>query len=424
MKYLVRKGNIWWVKIDIPSDCQAQLGKRNWVETTDTGDIPTAKQRRDQIERQVKDVFSAIRAGTFQQDTLGDLGASLRKAWMTAADHSEEGEFSEKDMLAMSAKELADRLRPQEQKAFEAAWTGQEDTDKYVSDWLREARLSPKTTAEWKGLTARFQRWAKAQDLKLAGINRKVAGRYVAEVLAPMHPTTAAKHVSCLKGYWAYLMRRSHVATDQGNVWTDQLQPQRAKGGDKVAMQVERALTVVEVKKLTSETGELADLSLVAALSGMRLGEILSLTKEAVVTIDGIECFDLAKAKSKAGVRVIPVHSGLAKLVEARTKSGPFWPEFEGLIKASVSKRFATYRRRHGINEIGEGKRRALTNFHSLRKTFVTLARHAGMNEATIGQVVGHEQHGAKGLAFSVYSNASTKQMQEVVESVKIPVVV
>lgn len=426
MKYLVRKGNVWWVKIDVPKDCQAQLAKRNWVETTGTGDIPKAKQRRDQIERQVKDLFKAVRAGTYQQDTAADLGASLRQAWMTADTHSEPGEFSEKDMLVMSAEETSGTVPDHQQHTFAAAWTGQEDTDKYVDDWLREARLSAKTTYEWRGLTARFQRWAQKNKLKLAGINRRNAGRYVSEELAPMHPATAAKHISCLKGYWAYLLRRDHVNKAHGNVFADQLQPQRASGGDKNTKLKERPMTRDEVKKLvavqdTEKEQALADLSLVAALSGMRLGEILSLTKDALVTHDCIRCFDLSKAKSEAGVRIIPVHSGLAQVVDGRTeKGGTLWPEFEALTGASVSKRFATYRRKHGIDEKAEGRRRALTNFHSLRRTFITLARHSGMNEATIGQVVGHEQEGKKSLAFDVYSQASTKQLQDVVESVQI----
>ena len=230
MRYLTRKGNLWQVKIDIPADCQAQLGKRNWVETTGTGDIPKAKAQRDKVEQQVKALFLSIRSGTLGHDTAQALGASLRQASRTAATTANEGEFSDRDIAALAAEQTADSLPSRERPAFEAAWTGQEDTDKYVADWLTEARLSPKTTSEWTGLTARFQRWAKANDLKLAGINRKVAGRYVAEELAPMHPATAAKHLSCLKGYWSYLMRRSHVEREQGNIWTDQLQPQRAKG--------------------------------------------------------------------------------------------------------------------------------------------------------------------------------------------------
>lgn len=420
MKYLTLKGNLWQVKIDVPADCQAELGKRNWVETTGTGDTAKAKVRRDEIERQVKDVFNAIRAGTYQQGTAADLGASLRQSWLNSENTAEEGRFSEKDLVAQLAEDQADRMRPSQRKAFEAAWTGQVDANKYVEAWLKEARLAPRTAKEWTGLTGRFQKWTEANDVKLTGIDRKVAGRYVVEELAPMHPATAAKYVSCLRGYWAYLIRRGHVDRDIGNVWADQLQPQRAKGGDRDAMEEERALTVAEVKKLTDDKASkgLAELSLVATLSGMRLGEILALTKEALVTIDGIECFDLRKSKTRAGVRVVPVHSGLSEVVEGRTKGeGSFWPEFAELTNESVSKRFATYRRKHGIDETIEGRRRALTNFHSLRKTFVTLARQAGMNEATIGQV---EQEGKKSLTFSVYSKASTKQLQEVVESVKL----
>jgi hypothetical protein len=58
MRYLIRKGNLFQVKIDIPADCRAHFaGKKNWVESTGTGDIAKAKVLRDQIDQRVKALF-------------------------------------------------------------------------------------------------------------------------------------------------------------------------------------------------------------------------------------------------------------------------------------------------------------------------------------------------------------------------------
>lgn len=63
-----------------------------------------------------------------------------------------------------------------------------------------------------------------------------------------MHPKTAKKHLSAVRGYWDYLARRGLVDTEQsGNPWDRQLQPQRRKKGSAEATQGERPFTLKEL---------------------------------------------------------------------------------------------------------------------------------------------------------------------------------
>ena len=59
-----------------------------------------------------------------------------------------------------------------------------------------------------------------------------------------------------------------------------------------------------------------------ALYSGMREGEICDLDAENVRERDGVPYFDVTRAKSKAGVRLIPVHSELIRLGFPRLRGG------------------------------------------------------------------------------------------------------
>lgn len=60
----------------------------------------------------------------------------------------------------------------------------------------------------------------------------------------------------------------------------------------------------------------LHDLMRIAALGGMRISEICDLRVGSVE--DGV--FNVEDAKTKAGIRRVPIHSDLVVLVERRTK--------------------------------------------------------------------------------------------------------
>ncbi|MDR3376692.1 MAG: hypothetical protein P4L98_23480 [Ancalomicrobiaceae bacterium] len=62
---------------------------------------------------------------------------------------------------------------------------------------------------------------------------------------------------------------------------------------------------------------------------------------------------------------------------------------------------FVTYRRRVGVDEQLEGKRRRRVNFHSFRRWFITKAEAADVSETTVASVVGNYR---KGMTYGHYS--------------------
>lgn len=408
-------------------------GKTAIVESLDTSDLRVAMERRDAKERDALDLFKAIRSGaviTPREQTAEQRGSLWREA-LGNIQRADDGDAYADAIYAAEVE--ADQFRGRDQARFDNALAGRVAVDHYVDAYLKEARLAEKTTNEWRGLVKRFGRWCDKERLRLPDIDRRNAGRYVSEEIADMHPKTAKKHLSAVRGYWEYLARRGLIEVEQtGNPWNNQLQPQRGKKGSVEASMTERPFTPDELWKVLAGPGDgkagqfdrqLRDASLVGALSGMRLGEIVTLT---VGQTSG-GWFNVTDSKTQGGVRRVPVHSGLVELVDERSKGkGPgdmLFHELAGVKNAAAvtTKRFTRYRVACGVDDKLEGRRRSLANFHSLRRWFVHETEQAGQPETTVASVVGHTE-GRKSMTFGVYSKGpSEEQRRACVEAVKLP---
>lgn len=429
-RHLSLRGRTWWFKIAIPAAARHRFGgKTAIVESLGTGHITVAMERRDQRERDALDLFRGVKAGEAVTSTekraewRGDLNRETIKELLRTDD---------RDALAdavLAAEAEADRFQGEASERFGNALAGRVAVDHHLDDYLREASLADKTTNEWRGLVKRFARWCAGERLRLPDIGRREAGRYVSGELAPMNVKTAKKHLSALRSYWGYLERRGLVEDEQsGNPWDKQLQPQRGRKGKAGNGDTERPFTDDELKTVLSgdsgraTDGQLRDAGLIAALSGMRLAEIVTLRVEQ--TAGG--WFDIRDAKTQAGVRRVPIHSGLVDLIEQRTrgKKPGDWV-FHELAEerdagAVTTKRFTRFRDSLGVTDKVDGKRRSLVNFHSFRRWFITKARHAGQPLDVIQDVVGHER-GKQPIAFGVYTKgASEGQLRDCVEAVKL----
>jgi integrase len=153
----------------------------------------------------------------------------------------------------------------------------------------------------------------------------------------------------------------------------------------------------------------------------MRLAEICDLDAENVRERDGVPYFDVTRAKSKAGVRLIPVHSELIGLgfldYAAAIGQGPLFPGIapgsRGLGRAhTFAKRFPAFRRDRRVD-------RDRLAFHSFRKNFVRALELAGVNRDRAALVVGHE----RGFTFRVYNplGVDVAKLRNVVELVRYP---
>jgi integrase len=273
---------------------------------------------------------------------------------------------------------------------------------------------------------AALELWLLAQGLPptIEAITKRVAGRYVSEELTggAARPATVNRKVSSASSYWRWLEKRGHVEI---NVWANQSLSKVSRPGDP---DDKRPFTDNEVRTLLSgkTDHEVGDAIRVAALSGMRLGEIYGLTVAACA--DG--WFDLrrVRVKTKSGQRRIPVHPDLKALVERRTKGkgvGEFLfheagPQQGDKVRSdAVGKRFSNYRQRVGVHEKADGDRQSRIDFHSFRRWFITKAR-VGFDRAVVAAIVGHE---AGNITDDVYSGGPDDAVRiACVASVHLPV--
>ena len=86
-----------------------------------------------------------------------------------------------------------------------------------------------------------------------------------------------------------------------------------------------------------------------------------------------------------------------------------------------MSKRFYTYRRRVGVDDLRPGARRSKVNFHSFRRWFATKAEDKGQAPNVIAKVMGWELGGGVQM-LKVYSAAQLAELKRAcVAAVRLP---
>lgn len=446
-RYLELKRRVWWFKMGVPTYAQHHFkGQSHYRENLRTGDIRVAMERRDQVERDTRSLFKQIKDGKLVSPaslSARERGTLWREAIADLKgvdDAALEGDFSTYDIAMDLAQEETERLKDKERKEFNDAFAGRVAADAHLEPYLKAIRLAEKTTNERRGLVKRFARWCEQERLKLLDVDRKAVGRYVTAVIEPMDRRTAKKHMTALRGYWQYLTVRGHVEgrIERGEAvdspWHNQMLPdnkRRVERHDKDSG--ERHFTDEELQALLyadypdgMDAGfeqQIADALRISCLSGMRLAEVVTLWVEEVQD----DVFAIQQGKTRSAARKVPIHPDLKEIVERRTKDkGPKDWLFHELAKErdpgdTFGKRFNRYRKALKVDDVREGKRRSLVNFHSARRWFVTQARHAGQPLDTIKDVVGHVPDKDE-ITFGVYTKgASPEQLRACVEAVKLP---
>lgn len=454
--------NRWWFRRAIPAACQSALGRGAWwMENLETSDLAAAQKARDVLERETSATFDAIREGTWTGPKALDAGemGRLYRAEIAAAQEVDPGDRESADTgplsaLMWSAEAAEEALqRDDEKEAFLDALHGREAVGTHLEAYLKASDFAPKTINERRGNLGRFAKWAAAQRpaLTLDKIDRKRAGRYVTDVLDPMHPATAKKHFAALRGFWSWLAARGHIALPpavlmgSGWPWDGQQAPKTGKRAERGARDTERPFEAAEVVALldpralpdfNADHGALIrEVLRVSLLSGMRLTEVLTIWAGDVrQESDGPGLvFDIQEGKTTAAARPVPVHTALVDLVQRRmrdAKGNPKAPEVwlfhemqhERDPGDTFGKRFNRYREALGVDDKREGRRRSLVNFHSARRWFATAADRAGQPEGVIKDVLGHVPDKGNVTRRSYIRTSSGAQMRACVEAVKLPV--
>lgn len=247
---------------------------------------------------------------------------------------------------------------------------------------------------------------------------------------------TIDKYVTALGIVWDYASKRDGY--NGANPWAGQLRPTTARRGN--SRTGKRGFTPKEIAVLHSHAPDpwpakhdiastLPWLAWIGAYSGLRLNEITALDVEDLKSAGDLLYFDIAAAKSEAGVRFVPVHSALLAVgiqdYIGHVKSGPLFPALkpgglDGKRGIYASKRFTVWRRKLRLVDIDVLTGRDRLEFHSLRRSAITALKRAGVPEADIAEIVGHEH---AHVTLGTYADRHViARLQAIVEAIRYPI--
>ncbi|MBX5149581.1 tyrosine-type recombinase/integrase [Rhizobium lentis] len=229
---------------------------------------------------------------------------------------------------------------------------------------------------------------------KLKAYDKCETLREVADLAAKRHdkmmsPTTITVYTHTMSAFFNWCIKKGLLTVNPAT----RLAPGRSSSDVS-----KRPFKIAEMNTIVSGLGEWSDggklsgrwwVPMIAIYSGMRMGEIVSLSEDDVGVRDTVDCFILRKTedrslKTPGSERVIPIHPELIKLgllqrvSKIREAGGSrLFPELPGETQDEISdlfqKRFAYWQKKTlGIAEKG-------VSFHSFRHGFRDALREAGV---------------------------------------------
>lgn len=443
----------WYAVVEVPLAAREAIGAKRLKKTLGTRDREIARARLPRVVAELHERVQAAQRKESEPRLVEALelrdqiirargGESL--GWVRSSPDDHESPPDEEEAIRQHVVGRAEAIeeaalregRPEhdafrEAKSFLDLATGAATPlDLHTEHWLGEpgkrGAYPPRTKLDRRRAVAELKDWLAKERLPVTveTITRRSAGRFVTAGLMPSGRSTVrvGSIVSQLSSYWAWMIRRGVI--EGANPWTGQAPRKEARSA--LGVDDERPFTDAEVVKLIHGPAEplLREFMLVAALSGMRREEIGKL----IVKDCQEDTFSIPKSKSKAGERVIPIHSDLGAIVARRVEGkGPqefLFHELGSKGKVNdrtdpIGKRFKTYRLAQGVDEKAEGQRRSRVNFHSWRRWFITKAIQANQPPHVVAQVAGHEM---QGMTLGTYHGGDTLlALRACVEAVNVP---
>lgn len=443
-QYLMQKvaHGVWYVTVDVPREHRTTLGRKRIIRSLQTRDLKTAQSLRWPMVATIKgEMERAIEAATGHRDAgLAAWALEVQKELRAARLAAPEAQEMLATALSARTEEIATRMGEDAARQFQEIATGRADPiTLHLDRYLDGSSLSQRTKADVRTAVGELVGWLTDTNRPqtVQSIDSRTAGEFRDEYLQPVkkHPITINKKLSMISGYWKWLIKNGILDRETISPWIGKslTKPKRWQQGDN-DQKGPRPFTTDEVKALLSGDADpdLADLMRIAALSGLRLEEIGRLrVKDCVDAV-----FNIRRAKTPAGIRKVPIHPDLVAIINRRTHDAetgeridsevfifPDFPEsgWDNSRTMAVSKRFATYRRAVGVDDLAPGQRRSRVEFHSFRRWFAHECEMAGQIETVVARVMGHEK--GLGLTFGLYSQANPQDlMKACVESVKLPI--
>ncbi len=470
----------WYVRLQVPADVQRKLGAKVLIKSLKTGYRKEAMERRLPILAKWKAQIKAARQGTTLpegwQENVISLNASIGQIFENkklalvgvsappppAVDPMVEARMKSNPRLVAAFEKLVKdhmkdgmageiRLMDEMSKGFQSLIPKlfalrfnlpvdqKEEMNEVLSNPSNYKSKSPITTARLKtyrefresrggapkhvdqqvGKMVRLSNFLKNERLPL---NFDAVDEWIKSMNRA--PATLSQHLMAGTAFWNWAMKYDAAwrveYKDKVNPFKGHHLPQG--GGSEIAGQERQIYTRDDTLKLRQAALDkkdepLADLIVLGWYTGARIEELCQLTKDCVITVDGIRCFDFPKSKNKASKRVVPIHPSLLTIIDRlceETTDTFLIPtsshDHYGKRSHAISKAFGRLRTAAGFSR--------LYVFHSFRHTVVTQLIRADVPDALAKELVGHE---TGSVTHDVYSKgASTTQKMAAIS--KLPI--
>jgi hypothetical protein len=218
LKNLELRGRVWWVHRRTPDSLRDVIGKHTLRRSLGTRDLAEAQRLRPlalaDFARQLEEARKAVSGNT---DPIATRAAAWQAFVSDAVDPTGRP-ISKQDQAALLALEqeqvaLAHGRAAAKAFATQVAAGRNRPLDAFLADFQAESRVKKKTKADQRMALRRLMAWK--PELRLETLTRQTAGLYATKGLT--HTTSAEtknKHISCLRAYWSWMLKRGKLAED------------------------------------------------------------------------------------------------------------------------------------------------------------------------------------------------------------------
>lgn len=407
--YLKQRNRAWWFKIKIPVAIRDCYDGKEHIETSlKTRDIREANLRKLPLLAKYQREFDSLR----QVDPANREAAKLRLRLRQLKDRDDDSADAERDFITglvdERAQEMVDRHGVSESHAKQwaiLATTDRMTLSEALGQWLDSAEYSKQTAQQHRHAVGELRVFL-GGDVLPSAVTDEVASRYVREEIqkADRSFNTKRRKLNSLFAFWKW-MGQHHIVPRGLNPWGGFTLQKRRMGEEKR----KRGYTDAELIDLFGERPDypcLADIMVVGLYTGARLDEICNLKAQDVEKRGQAYVLRITKSKTAAGIRSIVVCHALPigvlrRLMDAH-ETGSLFPALRGggydeRLSWAVSKAFGRFRDRRGLSRE--------TDFHSFRRTVITILEDKAVHAGHVASFVGHE---GGTLARDVYSDGPT----------------
>lgn len=408
------------LRMRVPQHLQAALGRKTLLRL-----LGTSKARAKDLSVRVAAEFRQIIDAADRKHRLEKLQldplTSSAMAWREARDNEPAGErYGVGIALIDKLEDIELEEGIERAREFQSIALGEATPlEVFTPAYFQQKKMKPRQQADYARAIRKLIDFLQSKKYPptIEGTTRRRVGEWISlQVASERHWKSINKDVSACSSYWKFLMRKGLASEN----------PFALQSLPKEKSKTKRAWTDTELKRLLSGSPQpwLDDCIKILALSGMRANELATMR---CVNCAG-EWFDIVDAKTPNGIRKVFIHPALRRIVAARLKDKPpqaylideiptpLNPRIER--SSAISKHFGRWRDACGLDDRVKGQRQARATLHSLRNWFISKADAAGCRRQDIERTVGHRP---QGMTEHYSEGATPKQIQRVVQSVKLP---